>query len=385
LAPALAQLHRDPAAKWTVGDLASQVAVSRSLLDARFREVLGRSPIRYLTDWRMHLADDLLMSTSLSVFEIARRVGYDAEEAFSRAYKRARGEPPSARRRRGSAPLSPGEEGDVGRPTAPGAGAFDARSVYDAASADYEGASRDFWQYLSTRTVDRLRLQGGQRVLDVPCGTGPSLIAAAERVGSTGVVVGIDFAERMLAISREKVASLGLANVELRTGDMTALEPADPPYDALVCVLGVFFAPDMAALLRSFRDQVHPEHGRVAVTVLGERFFDPLRDVFVGAVRAVEPGLTPIQPWCRTDTEGKLRDVFDAAGYTEVRVDTEDEVLPLPSADDWWRIVMGSGLRRTVTSLERDQADEVRRRCAAYIQEHAVTEVVLRARYAIAR
>ncbi|MGH9274117.1 MAG: AraC family transcriptional regulator, partial [Acidimicrobiales bacterium] len=117
LAPALAQLHNDPAAKWTVAELASRAAVSRSLLDNRFREVLGRSPIRYLTDWRMHFADDLLRSTNLSVFEIARRVGYDAEEAFSRAFKRARGESPSARRRRGATPVAHSRAASVPPPT----------------------------------------------------------------------------------------------------------------------------------------------------------------------------------------------------------------------------------------------------------------------------
>jgi AraC-like DNA-binding protein len=69
--------------------------VSRSVLDARFRDVLGRSPIRYLTDWRMHLAEDLLATTDLSVASVARRVGYDAEEAFSRAFKRRHGDSPS--------------------------------------------------------------------------------------------------------------------------------------------------------------------------------------------------------------------------------------------------------------------------------------------------
>lgn len=55
VAPALAPLHAEPARRWTVADLAAATAVSRSLLDERFRQVLALSPIRYLTDWRMHL------------------------------------------------------------------------------------------------------------------------------------------------------------------------------------------------------------------------------------------------------------------------------------------------------------------------------------------
>jgi len=96
LAPALGRLHAEPERKWTVAELASTVAVSRSLLDARFRQLLGRSPIRYLADWRMHIAGELLATTDLSVSAVARRVGYDSEEAFSRAFKRARAEAPSS-------------------------------------------------------------------------------------------------------------------------------------------------------------------------------------------------------------------------------------------------------------------------------------------------
>jgi AraC-like DNA-binding protein len=95
LAPALSLLHGAPDHKWTVAELAAATAVSRSLLDDRFRSVLGRSPIRYLTEWRMHLAEDLLDNTESSVAAVARRVGYDSEEAFSRAFKRAHGLSPS--------------------------------------------------------------------------------------------------------------------------------------------------------------------------------------------------------------------------------------------------------------------------------------------------
>jgi AraC-like DNA-binding protein len=95
LAPALAALHAEPARKWTVADLAHEAHASTSLLDERFRELLGLAPIRYLAGWRMHLAEDLLRSSDMSVVAVARSVGYDSEEAFSRAFKRARGEAPS--------------------------------------------------------------------------------------------------------------------------------------------------------------------------------------------------------------------------------------------------------------------------------------------------
>ena len=96
LAPALACLHSRPEHPWTVSELAHQAAVSRSLLDQRFRTVLGLSPIRYLAEWRMHIAAELLASTDLSVAQVARRTGYDSQEAFSRAFKRRMGSAPSA-------------------------------------------------------------------------------------------------------------------------------------------------------------------------------------------------------------------------------------------------------------------------------------------------
>ena len=95
LAPALSLLHSAPERHWTVAELAAGAAVSRSLLDERFRRVLGRSPIRYLTEWRMHLAEEMLATTSVGVATVARRVGYDSEEAFSRAFKRSHGSSPS--------------------------------------------------------------------------------------------------------------------------------------------------------------------------------------------------------------------------------------------------------------------------------------------------
>ncbi len=92
---ALALLHADPARTWTVPDLARGVAASRTVLVERFRDLLGRPPIRYLTEWRLSLASGLLRTTQLGVAEIASQVGYESVEAFSRAFKRELGRAPA--------------------------------------------------------------------------------------------------------------------------------------------------------------------------------------------------------------------------------------------------------------------------------------------------
>jgi len=91
----LALLHAEPTRRWTVDELARRAATSRSVLDARFRVLLGQAPIRYLAEWRMQLAADLLRTTPLKLASIAERVGYGSEEAFSRAFQRHLGRSPA--------------------------------------------------------------------------------------------------------------------------------------------------------------------------------------------------------------------------------------------------------------------------------------------------
>lgn len=97
LGRALVLLHARPAEAWTVELLAQKAAVSRSVLAERFAQSLGVSPMRYLTQWRMQLAADLLRDEPrLGVAAVAERVGYDSGAAFSRAFKRCLGAAPGA-------------------------------------------------------------------------------------------------------------------------------------------------------------------------------------------------------------------------------------------------------------------------------------------------
>ena len=95
---AMARIHAEPERDWTVAGLADEVAMSRSAFAARFTELVGESAMKYVTRWRMHVAQDLLRERGLTVAATAREVGYDSEAAFSRAFKRVMGRPPRAAR-----------------------------------------------------------------------------------------------------------------------------------------------------------------------------------------------------------------------------------------------------------------------------------------------
>ncbi len=92
---AIATMHQSPERDWTLESLAHDVGLSRSVLAERFTEFVGQPPIQYLTNWRMQLAANHLRSGADSVAEIAGRVGYESEAAFSRAFKKVVGTPPS--------------------------------------------------------------------------------------------------------------------------------------------------------------------------------------------------------------------------------------------------------------------------------------------------
>jgi AraC-like DNA-binding protein len=96
---ALAEIHRRPDHDWTASSLAGAIGMSRSAFFARFSELVGEPPAQYLTRWRMQVAADLMGDGQLSLGQLAQRVGYGSEDAFSKMFKRHMGCSPGAYRR----------------------------------------------------------------------------------------------------------------------------------------------------------------------------------------------------------------------------------------------------------------------------------------------
>ncbi|AMQ84355.1 AraC family transcriptional regulator [Pseudomonas sp. 22105] len=99
LAGALLALHQQPGRDWTVAQLAEHCNTSRSVFAERFQVTIGMTPLRYVTELRMRLASQWLTLERLPIEEVAQRLGYTSQAAFSRAFKRITGRTPGLSRK----------------------------------------------------------------------------------------------------------------------------------------------------------------------------------------------------------------------------------------------------------------------------------------------
>lgn len=256
--------------------------------------------------------------------------------------------------------------------------------AYNSAADHYDDPANSFWGRFGHSTVERLELGPGEKVLDVCCGSGASALAAAEAVGATGSVVGIDLARAMLALAREKAKARNLRNVEFCVGDMLDMGVADGAFDAVICVFGIFFVPDMASAARSLWLALRPG-GKLAITTWGPRFFEPATAAFWSAVRHVRPDLyRGFNPWDRISDPPSLRAVLEDAGIFGAQIVAESGEHPIPSPEAWWAAVLGSGYRGTFDALDAVARQRVREANLAYVRESRIQSVEANVVYAIA-
>ena len=258
-----------------------------------------------------------------------------------------------------------------------------AAATYDAAADHFDDEPLSFWERIGSRTVAHLGLPAGSQVLDVGCGTGASALPAAQAVGPGGSVMGVDLAARLLDRARTKAINYGLRNIEFQLADMTALGHPDGRFDAVVSVFSIFFVPDMEGLVRELWRMVRPG-GKLAVTTWGPRIFEPAYSRWLAAIKQERPDLhSAFNPWDRITDVASVKQLLLDGGVTSVEVTAEDGFQSLRSAEDWWIIALGSGLRWTIDQMGPEVAARVRADNIHWLSENKVGSVETNAIYAI--
>lgn len=204
------------------------------------------------------------------------------------------------------------------------------------------------------------RLQPGERVLDVACGTGVVARLAATRVGAAGSVTGLDIHPGMLAVARS-ATPLDLS-IEWLESDAEALPLPDGVFDVVLCQMGLQFMPGKLAALREMRRVLAPG-GRAAIIVPGPK--PPLFSVLTEALArhvGQQAAAFSDRVFSMHDVD-ELRELVRGAGFRDVRVEARPKRLRLPEpAEFLWQYVRSTPLSQPVAqaseaslaALERD-------------------------------
>ncbi len=269
--------------------------------------------------------------------------------------------------------------------TAPVPPQIQLEKTYDAAADHYDHPALSFWDRFGRRTVERLSLVSGMEVLDVCCGMGGSALPAAQQVGPTGKVVAIDLAQNLLNKGIKRAESFLLTNIDYRRGDLETLPFADQSFDAVICVFGIFFVPDLSGTIRGLWRLVRPD-GLLAITIWGANTFEPADAIFWEAVRQEDPELLKsIKSWSKIVEPDPLCALLVECGVDEPNVAAEPGSHQLDSPEDWWTIIMGSGYRSTVEALSPMNQEKVRLSTIEGVRQNRIEEVRTDVIYAVGR
>jgi ubiquinone/menaquinone biosynthesis C-methylase UbiE len=192
--------------------------------------------------------------------------------------------------------------------------------------------------FINHRLVADTRLRSGLRVLDLGSGTGCPALLAAQAVGTVGSVIGLDLADRMLAVARRKASALGLSNVTFQTGDVSTLPFEPASFDAVTSRFCLMFLPDIPKTVAEIARVLKPA-GYFAAAVWSE----PERNPFITLPMKVLGSYLPLPPpdpeqpgIFRLARKGDLADMATQAGL----IGLEDEEVTgesfYDSADEYF-------------------------------------------------
>lgn len=213
------------------------------------------------------------------------------------------------------------------------------------------------------RMLDLTGIGAGSRVLDIAAGAGSQTLAAARKVGPTGVVLATDISSNILEFAEHQARAAGLGNVATRTMDGEELDIEDASFDAVISRLGLIYFPDQQRALAEMR-RVLRRGGRVSAIVYSTPERNGFFSIPVSIIRRIAnlPAPAPGLPGpFSLGAPGVLARAYEQAGFRDIEVQAIDAPVRFPSAADCLRFERESfgalhAMLAGVSEDEREQA-----------------------------
>jgi ubiquinone/menaquinone biosynthesis C-methylase UbiE len=244
----------------------------------------------------------------------------------------------------------------------------------------WEPMFQSFAWPLALRMAAVAEVGSGQRVLDVGCGIGDPTLQVAVLVGPHGKVLGVDIAEGMIAIARERAAALGLAHAEFRVDDVTTADLPEAGFDVVLGRWSLIYLDDVAGVLERLRHALVPG-GRIAVTAWAPPEANPWFLVPHEALARLGP-VPPIDVGApglfHLSTDGALARALVGAGFQTVGQERVVLSQLVHDGAEFWRMMTDTGgpLGSLIERLSPAEAGAVAADVAARLERHRAGEVL---------
>ena len=243
-------------------------------------------------------------------------------------------------------------------------------AVFDRVADRYDNVGVPWFTPIAQGLVRLAAPAPGERVLDVGCGRGAALLPAAEAVGDSGHVTGIDLSAKMIAACRAGVEARGLSNVELAVMDASAPSLPTGGFDLVVSSLVVFFLPDPLAALTAWRPLLVAPGGRLAMTTFAQR-----DSVWEDVDATFRPYLPARMLDARTSgaagpfgSDAGVEELVTAAGYADVRTSSFDTEVEFADADEWYTFSRSHGQRAMWDAIPPSDQDKVKAQAGEHLE-----------------
>lgn len=174
-------------------------------------------------------------------------------------------------------------------------------------------------------------LAPGERVLDIACGTGLVTFRAAEAVGPTGEVIGVDISDAMVQECSQKAAELRVNNARFRRMEAEKLDFEDGSFDVVLCALGMMYVVDFAGSIREM-SRVTKSGGRAVSAVWGRRTACGWAEVFEIVQARVNTDVCPL--FFQLGTGDLQKSLFEDAGFRDVASERINVTLDYDSGEE---------------------------------------------------